>query len=138
MAQFTLFAQPAGYRFQPKYTVRHGMGQLCWLFATRRRKQARLRSRTAFHTPIIGEFPNDPNGTGSGGGIRPSSIKRRLAAIAFADVAGFSRLIALNDVETLRRWKELRTEVMEPRMERHGGRVTQMAGDAVLVEFGAS
>ena len=67
----------------------------------------------------------------------PSSIKRRLAAIAFADVAGFSRLIALDDVETLRRWKELRTEVMEPRMERHGGRVTQMAGDAVLVEFGS-
>jgi adenylate cyclase len=65
----------------------------------------------------------------------PSAIKRRLAAVAFADVAGFSRLIALNDVETLRRWKRLRTEVMEPRMERLGGRVTQMAGDAVLVEF---
>jgi adenylate cyclase len=67
----------------------------------------------------------------------PSNIKRRLAAVAFADVAGFSRLIALNDVETLRRWKELRTDVMEPHMERHGGRVTQMAGDAVLVEFGS-
>src|ERR1700716_64762 len=65
----------------------------------------------------------------------PSNIKRRLAAVAFADVAGFSRLIALNDVETLRRWKELRTDVMEPHMERHGGGGTQMAGDAVLVEF---
>jgi adenylate cyclase len=65
----------------------------------------------------------------------PSAIKRRLAAVAFADIAGFSRLMALNDVETLRRWKQLRTEVMEPHMERHGGRVTQMAGDAVLVEF---
>jgi TolB-like protein/class 3 adenylate cyclase/tetratricopeptide (TPR) repeat protein len=67
----------------------------------------------------------------------PSAIKRRLAAVAFADVAGFSHLIASNDVETLRRWKQLRTEVMEPHMERHGGRVTQMAGDAVLVEFGS-
>ena len=65
----------------------------------------------------------------------PSTIKRRLAAVAFADIAGFSRLMALNDVETLRRWKELRTEVMEPHMERHGGHVTQMPGDAVLVEF---
>ena len=46
---------------------------------------------------------------------RCSSINRRLAAIAFADVAGFSRLIATNEVETLRRWKALRTEIMEPR-----------------------
>ena len=65
----------------------------------------------------------------------PSTIRRRLAAIAFADVAGFSRLIALNEVETLRRWKMLRTEIMAPHMERQGGRVTQTPGDAVLVEF---
>src|SRR5262245_52026833 len=65
----------------------------------------------------------------------PSTIRRRLAAIAFADVAGFSRLIALNEVETLRRWKILRTEIMAPHMERQGGRVTQTPGDAVLVEF---
>jgi adenylate cyclase len=65
----------------------------------------------------------------------PSTIKRRLAAVAFADVAGFSRLIALNEVETLRRWKILRTEIMAPHMERQGGRVTQTPGDAVLVEF---
>ena len=64
-----------------------------------------------------------------------STIKRRLAAIAFADVAGYSRLIALNDVETLRRWKELRQDIMEPHLLRHGGKVAGMAGDAVLVEF---
>ena len=66
-----------------------------------------------------------------------SNIKRRLAAVAFADVVGFSRMIAVNDVETLRRWKVLRSEVMEPLMLRHGGRVAEMAGDAVLVEFGS-
>jgi adenylate cyclase len=65
----------------------------------------------------------------------PSTIKRRLAAVAFADVAGFSRLIALNEVETLRRWKILRTEIVAPHMERQGGRVTQTPGDAVLAEF---
>jgi adenylate cyclase len=63
------------------------------------------------------------------------TIKRRLAAIAFADVAGFSRLIAANDVETLRRWKALRSEIIEPLMLRHGGRIAEIAGDAVLVEF---
>jgi adenylate cyclase len=67
-----------------------------------------------------------------------SAVKRRLAAIAFADVAGYSRLIALNEVETLRRWKELRQEIMEPHMLRHGGKLAQMAGDAVLVEFASA
>jgi len=66
---------------------------------------------------------------------RSSTIKRRLAAIAFADVAGFSRLMAVDEVETVRRWRELRSEIMEPHMARHGGRVAEIAGDAVLVEF---
>ena len=67
--------------------------------------------------------------------MAPSIITRRLAAVAFADVAGFSRLIALRDVDTVLRWRSLRTEIMEPHMERHGGRIAEIAGDAVLVEF---
>ncbi len=67
----------------------------------------------------------------------PATIKRRLAAVAFADVAGFSRLIAANDVLTLQRWKALRAEVLEPLMLRNGGRIAEMAGDSVLVEFGS-
>ncbi len=51
--------------------------------------------------------------------VAPSVITRRLAAVAFADVAGFSRLMALQDVETVL----------------HGGRIAEIAGDAVLVEF---
>jgi len=66
---------------------------------------------------------------------RLSTIKRRLAAIAFADIAGFSRLMAVDEVETVRRWRELRSQIMEPHMARHGGRVAEIAGDAVLVEF---
>lgn len=64
-----------------------------------------------------------------------SSINRRLAAIVFADVAGYSRLLATNESETLRQWKALRTEIMEPYTIRQGGRVAEMAGDALLVEF---
>src|SRR6195256_1253674 len=67
--------------------------------------------------------------------IATSMITRRLAAIAFADVAGFSRLMGLKDVDTVMRWKALRTEIMEPHMARHGGRIAEIAGDAVLVEF---
>jgi adenylate cyclase len=65
-------------------------------------------------------------------------LRRRLAAVAFADVAGYSRLMATNDTEAVRRWKALRTEVMEPLIMHHGGRVAEIAGDAVLVEFGSA
>ena len=67
--------------------------------------------------------------------LGPSAIDRRLVAVAFADVAGYSRLMALNDVETVRRWKALRTEVIEPHMNRHRGRIADLAGDGVLAEF---
>ena len=67
--------------------------------------------------------------------IAPSTITRRLAAIAFADVAGFSRLMAIKDVDTVLRWRKLRTEIIEPHMARHGGRIAEIAGDAVLMEF---
>lgn len=63
------------------------------------------------------------------------SFERRLAAVAFADIAGFSRLVALDDAETVRRWQVLRSEVMEPQMRECGGRVVELAGDALLIEF---
>jgi adenylate cyclase len=65
----------------------------------------------------------------------PLTPNRRLAAVAFADVAGYSRLIAANDVDAVKRWRALRTEVIEPLMLRHGGRIAEIAGDAVLIEF---
>lgn len=68
----------------------------------------------------------------------PLALKRRLAAVAFADIAGFSTLIAANDVVTLRRWKALRTDLMEPLMRRFGGRVSETSGDSVLVEFASA
>jgi adenylate cyclase len=64
-----------------------------------------------------------------------AGITRRLAAVAFADVAGWSRLIEKNDVGTLRAWKALRNDVIEPRLREHGGRILEIAGDAAVVEF---
>jgi adenylate cyclase len=64
-----------------------------------------------------------------------SQIDRRLAAIVFADVASYSRHIVRYERETLQRWKLLRTEIMEPYAAQQGGRVVEMAGDALLLEF---
>jgi len=60
---------------------------------------------------------------------------RRLAAIVFADVAGWARLVEKNDVETLRAWKALRADLIEPKIREHGGRLLEITGDAVLIEF---
>lgn len=65
---------------------------------------------------------------------KPTFI-RKLAAIAFADVAGYSKLMALNDQETITRWQDLRRNILEPLIEEAGGRLVEMAGDALLVEF---
>jgi TolB-like protein/class 3 adenylate cyclase/Tfp pilus assembly protein PilF len=66
---------------------------------------------------------------------RTATITRRLAAVAFADVVNWSGLIERNDVETLRSWKALRSELIEPKIQEHGGRLLEIAGDSVFVEF---
>ncbi|HWM41933.1 MAG TPA: adenylate/guanylate cyclase domain-containing protein [Burkholderiales bacterium] len=60
---------------------------------------------------------------------------RRLAAVAFADVVGWSRLIEKSDEATLHAWKALRADLIEPAIRQHNGRLLEIAGDSVLVEF---
>jgi hypothetical protein len=40
-------------------------------------------------------------------------------------VTGWTRLIEKNDVETLRAWKALRSDVIEPLTQEHGGRLLE-------------
>ena len=63
------------------------------------------------------------------------SITRRLAAVAFADVAGWSRLVEADELGALRAWNALRTDLIEPKIREYGGRLVDLAGDAVFVEF---
>jgi class 3 adenylate cyclase len=62
-------------------------------------------------------------------------VVRRLAAIVSADVAGYSRLIGREEVGTLAALKELRREVVDPRITAHGGRIVKTTGDELLLEF---
>jgi TolB-like protein/Tfp pilus assembly protein PilF len=50
-------------------------------------------------------------------------------------VAGWSRLVEKSDVETLRAWKALQSQLIEPKCREYGGRLLEVAGDSVLVEF---
>jgi len=65
-------------------------------------------------------------------------IVRRLAAIAFADVVGWSRLVERDDVAAATAWKAVQVELIEPHMPAFGGRLIEVAGDAVLVEFSSA
>src|SRR5215831_8906168 len=61
--------------------------------------------------------------------------QRRLATILAADVVGYSRLMGADEVGTLAALKARRSEVLEPLVVQHQGRVFKVAGDGVLVEF---
>jgi len=65
---------------------------------------------------------------------RPSRVERRLAAIVAADVAGFSRLMGLDEVGTARTLREHR-KVTDALVAKHGGRLVKTTGDGVLLEF---
>jgi TolB-like protein/class 3 adenylate cyclase/tetratricopeptide (TPR) repeat protein len=65
---------------------------------------------------------------------RPSRVERRLSAILAADVAGYSRLMGLDEVGTARTLREHRA-VTDALVAKHGGRLVKSTGDGVLLEF---
>jgi adenylate cyclase len=62
-------------------------------------------------------------------------VERRLAAILAADVAGYSRLMGVDEEGTLARLKAHRRELVNPKLEEHRGRLVKTTGDGLLVEF---
>jgi class 3 adenylate cyclase len=64
-------------------------------------------------------------------------MNRKIAAIFAADVAGYSKLVAEDEEETLRRLASYRS-VMDDFITRAGGRIFNTAGDAVLAEFSSA
>src|SRR5436190_8288801 len=61
-------------------------------------------------------------------------VARRLAAIVAADVAGYSRLMGLDEAGTAKALREHRAAV-DPIVRRFGGRIVKTTGDGVLLEF---
>jgi len=60
---------------------------------------------------------------------------RKLAAILAADVVGFSRLAGADEDRTLARLRALRSDLIDPTIAVHNGRVVKRTGDGALVEF---
>ena len=62
-------------------------------------------------------------------------MERRLAAILFADVVGYSRLMSQDEIGTLGALKAIQAEVLSPKVADYHGRIVKYLGDGALVEF---
>lgn len=62
-------------------------------------------------------------------------IERKLAAILAADVAGYSRLMGVDEEATINSLTGHRRELIDPCISKHRGRIVKTAGDGLLVEF---
>jgi len=60
---------------------------------------------------------------------------RRMVAVAYADVVGYSRLMGADEEGTVARWLAIRRDVLEPKARVHRGRLVNAIGDSVLLEF---
>jgi adenylate cyclase len=65
-------------------------------------------------------------------------VKRRLAAVLAADVAGYSRLMGANEEGTLARLKAARNDLVDPTIAAHHGRIVKTTGDGMLLEFASA
>jgi adenylate cyclase len=65
-------------------------------------------------------------------------VERRLAAILAADVAGYSRLMGVDEEGTLAALNACRRELVDPKIAEHRGRIVKTTGDGALVEFASA
>jgi adenylate cyclase len=60
---------------------------------------------------------------------------RKLAAILVADVVGYSRLAGVDEEGTLARLRALRSDLIDPAIAAHHGRIVKRTGDGSIMEF---
>jgi adenylate cyclase len=63
------------------------------------------------------------------------SESRKIAAILVADIVGYSRLAGADEDRTLSRLRGLRSDLIDPAIAAHHGRIVKRTGDGILIEF---
>jgi adenylate cyclase len=66
---------------------------------------------------------------------RQERVERRLAAVVAVDIAGYSRLMGVDEEGTHAAFKALRRGLTDPKIEEHRGRIVKSTGDGLLAEF---
>ena len=67
--------------------------------------------------------------------MNEARVERRLAAILAVDVAGYSRLMGADEEGTHAAMLAVRSELGDPKIREHRGRIVKTTGDGLLVEF---
>ena len=70
--------------------------------------------------------------------VNRPAVTRKLAAIAIADVVGFSRHMERDDAGTFARLQEIRERIVDPKIVERAGRIVKTSGDGMLLEFGSA
>src|SRR6516162_282484 len=68
-------------------------------------------------------------------GASAVSETRKLAAILVADIVGYSRLASVDEERTLARVRGLRSDLIDPAIAAHHGRIVKRTGDGAVIEF---
>ena len=68
-------------------------------------------------------------------GDQQPRMERRLAAIAFIDIVGYSILMGRDETRTHQRWMTVLSDIIRPQAVLHRGKVVKSTGDGVLAEF---
>src|SRR3984957_15678038 len=63
------------------------------------------------------------------------SETRKIAAILVSDIVGYSRLAGADEDRILARLRALRSDLIDPTIALHHGRVVKRTGDGSLIEF---
>jgi class 3 adenylate cyclase/TolB-like protein len=66
---------------------------------------------------------------------RAMSETRKIAAILVSDVVGYSRLAGADEGRTLSRLRGLRSDLIDPAIDAHHGRIVKRTGDGSIIEF---
>jgi adenylate cyclase len=78
------------------------------------------------------------SGSSRGEPTRENRSGRRLAAIAFVDIVGYSILMARDEARTHQSWMSVLRDVIRPLALEHHGNIVKSTGDGVLVEFASA
>src|SRR5690606_8139175 len=101
----------------------------------------RRRLRCACWTARAAESPTRLNSSAcrwysrAGGRTTMADLPQRLVAVVAADVAGYTRLMELDEPGTVQSWRRARAEAIDPIVALHRGRIVKLTGDGFLAEF---
>ena len=70
--------------------------------------------------------------------VEPVAQRRRLMAVMLADVVNYSRMMSRSEDETHARFASHARELIDPTIDKYGGRLVRSMGDGILVEFSSA